>query len=148
MNFSGFYKVIATVFFIGYCPVAPGSVAAAFAMAFLWIFKPSQSIILSMLVISFVLGIVASEKVAKQAKIKDPSYVVIDEFAGYLTAVAFLPINWHVLVAGFLLFRFFDILKPPPIRQAENLSGGFGIMIDDILAGLISNLLIRVFLLL
>jgi len=57
-------------------------------------------------------------------------------------------LNWQVLVAGFVLFRFFDILKPPPIRQAEKIGGGLGIMLDDFLAGIFSNLLIRVFLLL
>jgi len=147
VNFS-IYKVIATVFFIGYCPVAPGTVASAFAMALLWIFKPDETIILLILLSSLILGTVASEKVAKQANEKDPSYIVIDEFAGYLTAVFFLPMSWQILLAGFVLFRFFDILKPPPVKQTEKIGGGFGIMIDDFLAGLLSNLLIRVFLLL
>jgi phosphatidylglycerophosphatase A len=141
-------KIIATVFFIGYCPFAPGTVASAFAMALLWIFKPHDTIMLSMLLSSFILGTISSEKVAKHLGIKDPSCIVIDEFAGYLTAVMFLPLNLNVLIAGFVLFRFFDIIKPPPIRQAERIDGGFGIMIDDFLAGLLSNLLIRIFLLL
>ncbi|MDI1472292.1 phosphatidylglycerophosphatase A [Thermodesulfovibrio sp. 1176] len=142
------YKMIATVFFIGYCPVAPGTVASAFAMVILLIFAPSDTVILFILITSLILGTVASEKVAKESNSKDPSYVVIDEFAGYLTAVVFLPLNWQILVAGFVLFRFFDILKPPPIRQTQKIAGGLGIMLDDFLSGVISNLLIRVFLLL
>ncbi|GAB5046693.1 phosphatidylglycerophosphatase A [Thermodesulfovibrio sp. TK110] len=141
-------KIIATVFFIGYCPVAPGTVASVFVMAFLWIFKPHDTIVLFILLISLILGTISSEKLAKHLNSKDPSCIVIDEFAGYLTAVIFLPLNLKVLIAGFIFFRFFDIVKPPPIRQAERIGGGFGIMIDDFLAGLFSNLLIRVFLLL
>lgn len=141
-------KIVATVFFIGYCPVAPGTVASAFAMAFLWIFKPHEMIVLFILLVSLILGTISSEKVAKQLSSKDPPCIVIDEFAGYLTAVIFLPLNLNVLIAGFVFFRFFDIVKPPPIRQAERIGGGFGIMIDDFLAGFFSNLLIRVFLLL
>jgi len=148
MKFSIFNKIIATVFFIGYCPFAPGTVASVFAMAILWIFTPSDTVILFIIITSLILGTVTSEKVAKESNSKDPSYVVIDEFAGYLVAVVFLPMNWQVLVAGFVLFRFFDILKPPPIRQAEKIGGGLGIMLDDFLAGIFSNLLIRVFLLL
>jgi len=140
--------MIATVFFIGYCTFAPGTLASAFAMVILLIFAPSDTVILFILITSLILGTVASEKVAKESNSKDPSYVVIDEFAGYLTAVVFLPLNWQILVAGFVLFRFFDILKPPPIRQTQKIAGGLGIMLDDFLSGVISNLLIRVFLLL
>jgi len=148
MKISMLHKIIATVFFIGYFPFAPGTLASAFAMAILWIFNPSDVVILSILITSLILGTISSEKVAKEYNSKDPSYVVIDEFVGYLTAVVFLPLNWQVLVAGFILFRFLDILKPPPLRQAEKIGGGLGIMLDDFLSGIISNLLIRVFLLL
>jgi len=117
-------------------------------MVILLIFTPSDTVILFIIITSLILGTVTSEKVAKESNSKDPSYVVIDEFAGYLVAVVFLPMNWQILVAGFVLFRFFDILKPPPIRQAEKIGGGLGIMLDDFLAGIFSNLLIRVFLLL
>uniref|UniRef100_A0A7C4AJS5 Phosphatidylglycerophosphatase A n=1 Tax=Thermodesulfovibrio aggregans TaxID=86166 RepID=A0A7C4AJS5_9BACT len=144
-----FYKLIATIFFIGYFPFAPGTVASAFAMAILWIFNPSEAVILSILITSLILGTISSEKLAKESQSEDPSYVVIDEFAGYLTAVAFFPLNWQVLVAGFILFRFFDILKPPPIRQIERkLRGGLGIMIDDMIAGLMANLSLRILLML
>lgn len=144
-----FYRLIATVFFIGYFPFAPATVASAFAMAFLWIFKPSNTVVLSILILSFILGTIASHKFEKQVKKKDPSSVVIDEFVGYLTAVVFLHQNWKVLIAGFFLFRFFDIVKPPPIRLiGRKLSGGIAIMMDDIIAGIITNLLLRVFLML
>ncbi len=146
---SVFYKIIATVFFIGYFPIAPGTVASAFAMIFIGLTKPSDTLIIYILIISFFLGILASKKVEEKAKKKDPSYIVIDEFAGYCTSVIFLPVNWYTLIACFVFFRFFDIIKPTPIRQIERkLSGGIGIMMDDIIAGLITNLLLRIFLML
>lgn len=144
-----FYRIIATVFFIGYIPFAPGTVTSAFAMAFLWFLKPSDAFILFILILSFISGIFASKKVQEQSQKKDPSFVVIDEFTGYLTAVIFLPFSFKNLFVGFILFRFFDILKPPPIRQIESRTkGGFSIMIDDIIAGLMTNLLLRILLML
>lgn len=140
-------KIIATVFFIGYFPVAPGTMASAFVITFLLIFKPDNMILLAILIVALFVGIVSSEILAKHYKVKDPNWIVIDEFVGCLTAVIFLPIDWKILLAGFVIFRFFDIIKPPPIRQAERIGGGLGIMIDDLLAGFISNLLIRIFLL-
>lgn len=140
-------KIIATVFFIGYFPVAPGTMASAFVITFLLIFKPDNMILLAILIVALFIGIVSSEMLAKHYKVKDPNWIVIDEFVGCLTAVIFLPIDWKILLAGFVIFRFFDIIKPPPIRQAERIGGGLGIMIDDLLAGIISNLLIRIFLL-
>lgn len=140
-------KIIATVFFIGYFPVAPGTMASAFVITFLLIFKPDNMILLAILIVALFVGIVSSEMLAKHYKVKDPNWIVIDEFVGCLTAVIFLPIDWKILLAGFLIFRFFDIIKPSPIRQAERIGGGLGIMIDDLLAGFISNLLIRIFLL-
>lgn len=140
-------KIIATVFFIGYFPVAPGTMASAFVITFLLIFKPDNMILLAILIVALFVGIVSSEILAKHYKVKDPNWIVIDEFVGCLTAVIFLPIDWKILLAGFVIFRFFDIIKPPPIRQAERIGGGLGIMIDDLLAGIISNLLIRIFLL-
>ncbi len=144
-----FYKIIATVFFIGYFPFAPGTVASLFAMIILFIFKFSDISIFIMLIITFILGIISSDKMEKQTNKKDPSYVVIDEFAGYLTSVFLIPLNIQNLLLAFLFFRFFDILKPPPIKQIEKkVKGGLGIMIDDIIAGAMSNLLLRIFLIL
>ena len=73
----------------------------------------------------------------------DPGQVVIDEGVGFLFAVAFLPPNAGTIIAGFFVFRAFDIVKPPPARQLETLPGGWGIVADDIVAGLYSNAVIR-----
>ena len=76
----------------------------------------------------------------------DPQEVVIDEVAGFLLTVSFLPLSWLSLSLGFLLFRFFDILKPFPISSLEKIRGGGGIVLDDLLAGVYANLCVRIFL--
>lgn len=85
-----------------------------------------------------VLGVHTGGVVAKEANLKDPSQVVIDEVAGQLIALLAAPLNWKYLLASFILFRGFDIVKPPPVRQLERLPGGVGIMMDDVAAGFLA----------
>jgi|GEM_PF-117705 len=83
------------------------------------------------------------KKVFSEEK-KDPSCIVIDEFAGYMASLLFLPLSWGYIIAAFVLFRFFDILKPPPLRRLEDVfNGGFGIMADDIGAAVYTNLVLQ-----
>ncbi|MBI3592707.1 MAG: phosphatidylglycerophosphatase A, partial [Nitrospirae bacterium] len=83
--------------------------------------------------------------VEKNTGIKDSKHIVIDEFVGYLASVAFLPLTAGYIVAAFFLFRFFDILKPPPIRNVEKkFHGGLGIMLDDLLAGIFTNIILQI----
>jgi len=91
-------------------------------------------------------GVYASGRVASWARTKDPQYVVVDEVSGQLVTYYCLlqsTLNWKTWLLGFLLFRFFDILKPFPIRYLEKLPGGWGIMADDWLAGIYAALLLR-----
>jgi phosphatidylglycerophosphatase A len=81
-------------------------------------------------------GIRASTIVARESGTKDPSFVVVDEVAGQLIALIFVPAEWQYLLASFILFRGFDIFKPPPLRRLEQLPEGTGIMLDDVGAGL------------
>jgi len=77
----------------------------------------------------------------------DPREIVIDEMAGFLLTIFLIPFTWRSLIAGFFLFRFFDILKPPPIKTVEKkVKGGFGIVLDDLLAGLYAHLSLRLLL--
>jgi phosphatidylglycerophosphatase A len=89
------------------------------------------------------LAIWAADVAARDAGIKDPSFVVIDEVAGYVVTVALLPATVPVLAAGFFIFRAFDIVKPPPVAALERLPGGLGIVADDLAAGLLSHVLLR-----
>lgn len=82
------------------------------------------------------IGIPAATQVSRATANKDPQFVVIDEVAGQLIALIAVPLAWKTLLAGFILFRGFDIVKPPPVRQLEKLPEGFGIVLDDVAAGI------------
>jgi phosphatidylglycerophosphatase A len=142
---SALARLIATGFYTGYAPVAsgtfgtlPGVVIAVAMAAYL-----APAAYTATLAVIIVVCVWAADRHAAELEIKDPSVIVSDEVAGMLVAIAYLPITPLTVLAAFLLFRFFDILKPPPIRQAEALPGGIGICADDLLAGLVSNLLLR-----
>jgi phosphatidylglycerophosphatase A len=98
-------------------------------------------------VVVILIGIPAATRVARASGLKDPQFVVIDEVAGQLIALIAVPLEWKTLVAGFILFRGFDIVKPPPVRQLEALPEGAGIVLDDVAAGLyafvVMHLLLR-----
>jgi phosphatidylglycerophosphatase A len=89
-------------------------------------------------------AVASAELAARDVDIADPSFVVIDEIAGFVVTVAYLPATLPVLAAGFLVFRAFDITKPMPVAVFERLPGGLGIVADDIAAGLLSHVLLRV----
>ncbi len=94
-------------------------------------------------ILLFFLGTWSSDEAEKDLG-KDSGHIVIDEFCGYLVSILFLPHSIGYLIAAFVLFRIFDILKPPPIRQVEKaVSGGIGIMLDDLLAGLCANICLQ-----
>jgi phosphatidylglycerophosphatase A len=138
-------KNIATLGFVGYLPVAPGTwgslVAAVFA-AFLNLSSTVQAILI---VIGFVIGTISSTVAERVIGETDSGHIVIDEFIGFFVSVVYLPQTYGYLIAAFFLFRFFDILKPFPIRQAErSLKGGFGIMTDDVLAGIYTNAILQI----
>jgi phosphatidylglycerophosphatase A len=97
-------------------------------------FQPWLASGLALLVIA--VGIPAATRVARAASLKDPQFVVIDEVAGQLITLIAAPVTWKCLLAGFILFRGFDIVKPPPVRSLERLPEGFGIVIDDVGAGI------------
>ena len=97
-----------------------------------WIFPAN----LFLAVLTVALGIPAATSVARATGIKDPQFVVIDETAGQLVTLLGAPLSWKSFLAGFILFRAFDIVKPYPVRQLERLPEGIGIVIDDVAAGL------------
>ena len=85
-----------------------------------------------------VIGIPAATRVARASAIKDPQFVVIDEVAGQMIALIAVPLAWKTFLAGLILFRAFDIVKPPPVRQLEKLPEGAGIVLDDVAAGILA----------
>ncbi|TAL24659.1 MAG: phosphatidylglycerophosphatase A [Nitrospirae bacterium] len=144
MTNSTLFKLISTVGFIGYIPFAPGTFGTLAAVGFFFILKPSLPLQIALAVFFVVTGIVSSTRAEKVFNKKDPGCVVIDEFAGYLISVLFLPVNPSYLIAAFFLFRIFDIIKPPPIRRLEKIGGGFGIMADDIMAAAYTNAVLQI----
>jgi phosphatidylglycerophosphatase A len=92
------------------------------------------------------IGIPAATQVARGSGSKDPQFVVIDEVAGQLVALIAVPVAWKSFLAGFILFRVFDIVKPPPVRQLEAIPEGAGIVLDDIAAGLYALAVMHLFL--
>jgi phosphatidylglycerophosphatase A len=137
------YHIIATVGFAGYFPFAPGTAGTAAGFLFLLLLRPSDAGLLFIILPLFIAGVLASHN-AEKVLGKDSGHIVIDEFCGYLLSVAFLPRSMGYLIAAFFLFRFFDIVKPPPVRNAENyFSGGMGIMLDDVLAGIYTNICLQ-----
>ena len=133
---------VATFFGVGYLRPGPGTWGSAVTLV-LWTaiayllpisFRTPAAITLAALIT--LIGIPAATRVARAAGVKDPQFVVIDEVAGQLIALIAVPLSWKTFLAGFILFRGFDIVKPPPVRQLEALPEGTGIVLDDVAAGL------------
>lgn len=101
---------------------------------------------LALALVVTLLGIPAATQVARGVGAKDPQFVVIDEVAGQIVALIAVPLAWKSFLAGFILFRVFDIVKPPPVRQLEALPEGAGIVLDDIAAGLYALAVVHLFL--
>lgn len=134
---------IATLGFVGYLPWAPGTWGTAAALLLVVLVRPSTPLYLAITLLAVVLGTVSAHEAEKAMGSKDPGPIVIDEFAGYLFSMALLPQEAGYLLAAFILFRFFDILKPLWLRRLEALGGGPGIMADDIAAGIVTNVLLQ-----
>lgn len=137
-------KYIATIGFIGYLPFAPGTFGSLVAFAFFILLKPNPFIHILMLLLLIPIGIVSSHHAERLLNSKDSKHIVIDEFCGYLLSVALLPFSYAEAIIAFFLFRIFDILKPFPIKKVESfLSGGKGIMADDMVAAIYTNLILQ-----
>jgi phosphatidylglycerophosphatase A len=138
-------KIIASSFGIGYLQKGAGTVAALFCCLFWYATGiaafPWWAQLLTITVFFFV-GMAAATEVENEWG-HDSNRVVIDEVQGMMTALFLLPFDWHYFLAAFVLFRFFDILKPFGIRRMEAVKGGWGVMLDDLLAGIVSNVLLH-----
>ena len=142
----------ATFFGIGHLRPGPGSWASAATML-LWAalahwlpLSARTPTVVALAIIIALIGIPAATCVARASARKDPSFVVIDEVAGQLVALIAIPLAWKTFLAGFILFRVFDILKPPPVRQLERLPEGAGIVLDDVAAGIYALAVMQVLL--
>jgi phosphatidylglycerophosphatase A len=144
--------LIATFFGIGHLQPGSGTWAAAVTVLLWWaasLWIPSAWTVPAAIAVSVLvtlIGIPPSTVVARESGIKDPGFVVIDEVAGQMIALIAVPLHWKYMLAGFILFRSFDIVKPFPLRRLEALPGGTGIMMDDVGAGLYALALLQIWL--
>ena len=134
-------QIIARVFFIGEMPGAPGTWGSAAAVIFIYIFSGLNNLIF--ISILFFVGVISSKYEELDSKINDNPKIVIDEFLGVFVTFIFLDIEWWILILGFILFRIFDIYKVSLIKKSQKLPGGWGVMMDDLLAGVVANFILR-----
>ena len=149
------HKVLASGFGAGYSPIAPGTAGAVVACLMLLVLHgwlpevfatewrlASVPGFVGLIVGFFLIGLVTADALEISWG-KDPSRVVIDEMVGMWISLLWIPFRWPYLLAGFVLFRIFDIWKPLGIRRAERWKGGWGVMMDDVLAGVYANAVLQ-----
>ena len=139
--------VFATSFGFGFSPFAPGTAGTLPIAALLAVWQPERGWLMLLCAgVVFLAGVPLASWAERYWRKKDPGHVTIDEVAGYLVSVAFVPAQNELtlIVAAFFAFRFFDIVKPPPGRKFEFLPHGWGVMADDIVAGVYSNITLQI----
>ena len=136
--------LISTVGGVGHAPLAPGTVASALTALAIGVLSPSRLALVVFLLAVILVGTWAAQEAERSLGGKDPGAIVVDEVAGMALAVLTVPLTPAVLIAGFVLFRVFDIVKPYPANALQRLPGGVGVMIDDLVAGLYALLLLLV----
>ena len=143
---NGLAVFIATFGYVGFFPLAPGTAGSIAALALYalvrWAGTPALE--LAVIIAVFAIGIWASTRTERALARKDPGPVVIDEVLGMLITLAFLPLSTAGVIAGFLIFRLLDVIKPFPAGRLEHLPAGLGIMADDAMAGVYAHLILRI----
>ena len=135
---------VATCAHVGYAPVAPGTFGSLLALGFYYLIRRQQSnaIELGAIAVIVVIGLWSATEAEHHFGGIDPGPVVIDEVVGMLITLALHPVNFWGAVIGFFIFRVLDIVKPWPARRLELLPGGFGVVLDDVMAGIYGNLIV------
>lgn len=136
---------LATGLLIGNVPFAPGTFGSLIGLPFAFLLSRLNLLLSASFILLFVFFAIAVASAAEKIlSKKDPAKIVIDEIAGLMVTFAGLPFNLGTAIAGFIIFRAFDILKPFPIRALERkVPGGSGVVLDDVLAGIYANLILR-----
>ncbi|MDP8257888.1 MAG: phosphatidylglycerophosphatase A [Candidatus Aadella gelida] len=138
------YKLIATVFGIGYSPIAPGTLGSIAGLALCLAVHGNISSYIILFILLFAVGVPISNEVEKRGGRKDPSFIIIDEFACIFAVFLFVPLTWPVILIGFAVYRIIDITKIPPLKTLEKLPGGWAIMLDDLAAAIYANLVLQI----
>ena len=137
-------KIIGSAFGSGYSPVAPGTVGSLVAIVAIWLLPAmSLSTLIVTCFIFFAIGVWAATICEKDWG-HDAHRIVWDEVVGMMISIAALPKQWAIYIAAFCLFRFFDIVKPFPANVSQRLPKGWGVMVDDIIAALYTNVVLQI----
>lgn len=134
---------ISTTAGVGYAPIAPGTFGSAAGLVIWWFLPKTLAFQLVAIVVLFAAGSWSGTIAEEHFHKRDPGHVVLDEVMGMFITLFLNPVGWKGALAGFCLFRLFDIVKPPPARSLERLPGGAGIMADDAMAAIYANLVLR-----
>jgi phosphatidylglycerophosphatase A len=142
---GGLAVFIATFGYVGYFPIAPGTAGSLAALLLYAVVRwaGTPAVELATMIAVLAIGIWAASGTERALDRKDPGAVVIDEVLGMLMTLAFMPLSWAGIAAGFVLFRIFDVIKPFPAGRLEHLPGGLGIMADDAMAGVYGQIVMR-----
>ena len=135
---------ISSICYIGYFPIASGTFASFIALLVWWFFVSDINVQCISIILIIILGTYVSHLTEKQYQAKDPSFIVIDEFAGMFISLFLIPKNIYLYILAFILFRTFDIIKPLYIDTVQKYKYGIGVMADDILAGVLSCLIAHI----
>ena len=133
-------RFLASFFYLGFFPVAPGSLASLMGILIYFFLRRYPLFYAAVFIVITGVGFVVSDRAEKDAGKKDPSFIVIDEVSGAMIAIFMLPMNPPVVWTAYFLFRAFDMFKIYPVYKYEKISGGVGVMMDDIIAGIYTNL--------
>jgi phosphatidylglycerophosphatase A len=136
--------MITSFFYLGHSPFIPGTVGSLGGLVVYYLVKDRDILYAFTVLFLFGLGVLFSGEAEKVYKRKDASMIVIDEVCGMLLALFFVPYSLFLVILGFFIFRILDILKPPPAKRMEKISGSMGVMLDDIVAALYTNLILQV----
>lgn len=137
-------KVVTSFFYLGYSKFMPGTMGSLGGLVIYFLVRSNDVLYAFTILFLFTLGIMFAGEAEKIYKKKDPRMIVIDEATGMLLALFCVPFSMFSVILGFFLFRIFDILKPPPAKRMERKTGALGIMFDDIIAAIYTNLILQV----
>lgn len=137
-------KTLSTFFYIGYLPFIPGTFASIVGIFLFYLIKGNNFTYILFTLTLMILGFLVAGRAEEIFNKKDARYIVIDEIVGMLLSLIFIPYDIKLVIIAFIMFRILDALKPYPAGSLENLKGSLGVMSDDIIAGLYTNIILQI----
>ncbi len=142
--FNFIVRILSTFFYVGYLPLIPGTFGSLAGIALFYLVKDNPVNYIFWITVIMIAGFLVCGRAEEIMQKKDPRYVVIDEVSGMLLSLLFLPYDIKIVIIAFILFRILDTLKPFPAGRLERFKGSLGVMGDDLIAGLYTNIILQV----